>query len=115
MHQETGLECDQYTEFEPDQEPLSTDEKRAILSEKKQEKPLFYLSDIYKKVSVHSISDLMQQMQTNYQAGRVFSTAAFAPLNTPQEFNYTVRGREREVGGGFNVFVFLWSFRASSW
>lgn len=96
--QEQALDRDRYEVQEklpdPDFLALSTDEKRAILLEKKNEKPIYYLSDIYKGISIHSLRDFHEKAQTFFEHGRVFSGSSFLPLVTPAEFNYTVGNRE---------------------
>lgn len=95
--QQTGLDMDHYCspdhppDFEIDLFPLTTDEKRAILMEKKNEKPIYYLSDIYKGIVILSVRDFLDKSQTYYEHGRVYSGSGFVPIITPPEFNYTVR------------------------
>lgn len=98
--QESGLDRDHYCKsLEPPIQhlPLTTDEKRAILLEKKNEKPIYYISDIYKGILIQSIQDFALKMQTFYERGRVYSHSSFVPTITPKEFNYSVRGRRRVI------------------
>lgn len=95
--QETGLERDQYKTsiepkslFSPEELALTTDEKRAVLMQRKKEKPVYYLSDIYKGLFINQLKEFASKAQTFFSNGRIFSGSLFLPLSTPIEFNYMV-------------------------
>lgn len=91
--QDSAFDADHFCvpDLPPDFIPLSTDEKRAILMEKKNEKPIYYLSDIYKGILIQSLREFHEKAQTYFEHGRVYTGSSFLPITNPAEFNYTVR------------------------
>ena len=96
--QETGLDLDSYSELptcqflSEEEVKTSTDHKRAILADKKREKPIYYLSDVYKGIIILTLREFVEKSHNFYENGRVFSHSSFLPCDTPSEFNYTVSG-----------------------
>lgn len=87
--QEDALEADKYDYITPNEIPLSTAEKRAILMEKRNEKANYELSDIYRNVPILTVSEFMERTRT-FNGNSVYDSSVFLPIDMPREFGYTV-------------------------
>lgn len=85
--QENALIGDKYDYVTADKIPLSTAEKRAILLEKKNERPMYELRDIYRNTPAMSLAEFIEKTRMYDNA---FSSSVFLPLDLPVEFGYTV-------------------------